>query len=170
MTSFRTDFAVNSYHFLDDIQGNEPTRERAKEVAMKVAIRKVKIGQVLNLKKSTRCRQVLPALGYVLRTKGEPTVEVTPVRIERHLGRLNEGRVRQPCTRALIPGAQESPSTPPAIQIMSGVTHRREASSIAAGDSSTSLVTGNGRTGLRNRSLYAVASHGGLDEFDTPIC
>ena len=31
MTSIRVDFAANSYPFLDDTQGNEPTRERAKE-------------------------------------------------------------------------------------------------------------------------------------------
>ena len=42
MRSIRVDYAANSYPFLDDTQGNEPTRERAKEVAMQVALRKAK--------------------------------------------------------------------------------------------------------------------------------
>ena len=31
------------------------------------------------------------------------------------------------------------------------------------------LITGKGRTDLRNRYLYGVASKGGVDQFDVPV-
>ena len=59
---------------------------------MQVAVRKARIGQVLNLEKSTlEPVQVLTALlGYVLRTKGEPTIEITPLRVEKELSRVKK--------------------------------------------------------------------------------
>ena len=84
---WRTMDALNMYPYMDDTTGSSSSQEEANRASRLVAAEKAKIGQVLSLQKCTiEATQVLQALGFVVRTAPDLTIEIAPHRVEGILG------------------------------------------------------------------------------------